>query len=89
MGTPKPTELEIRQVGELKTTSKGNVYIEYTTNLGLVAFWGDTKDMRNITTVQDGQPPFKAICGCIPANWGQHALWVPQGATVTVLTAGH
>ena len=89
MATPKPTELEIRQVDELKTTSKGNVYVECTTDLGLVAFWGDTNDMRNLRAVQDGQRPFKAICGCIPANWEQHALWVPQSPSVTVRTAAH
>lgn len=85
MAIPKPTALEIRQVCELKTTSKGNVYVECTTDLGLVAFWGDTNDMRNIRTLQDRHPPFKAICGCIPANWQQHALWVPQSASVCIM----
>ena len=84
MATPKPTELEIRRVGELKTTAKGNAYVECATDLGVVAFWGDAHDMKNIQTLQNRQPPFKATCGCIPANWKQHAFWVPQSASVNI-----
>ncbi len=88
MARPKQTELEIRQVSELKTTSKGNCYVECKTNVGVVAFWGDTNHMSNIETIQRAKPPLKAICGCIQSNWNQHALWVPQNATIVLRGAG-
>lgn len=88
MAKPSPTELEIRQVGEVQTTPKGNSFVECVTDVGVVAFWGDANNMTNIEVVKHAQPPFKATCGCIPSNWKQHALWVPQSATVMLRVAG-
>jgi hypothetical protein len=85
MARPQRTKLEIREVGELQTTSKGNCYVECKTDVGVVAFWGKTDHMGNIQAIQRTVPPLKAICGCIPSNWNQHALWVPESASIQLL----
>jgi hypothetical protein len=82
MATPQPTELEIRSVGHVQETARGNCYVECATNLGVVAFWGKSGNMSNITAIQSRTPPFGVKCGCIPSNWQQHAMWVPEAVAV-------
>lgn len=85
MATPQLTELEIVAVRTVKETTKGNCYVECDTNQGVVAVWGKSANMANINTVQSKTPPFKALCGCIPSNWNQHSLWVPETATLRLI----
>jgi hypothetical protein len=82
---PVERRIEIRGVGELRTTSTGNSYLECVTDLGVVAFWGELGAMTNINKIASADVPFTATCGCIDANWEQHALWVPQAAKVEIL----
>ncbi len=77
------TEIEVRQVGELRTTSKGNSFVQCITDIGTVAFWGSVNNMANIKKAQSARPPFKVTCGCIPPSWQQHVRRIPESAIVT------
>lgn len=80
---PELTELEIRNVArEEKKTPNRNYFLECDTNVGKVAFWGDSEDKSNIEKIQKTTVPFKLTCECIPSNWEQHALWVPQTSKI-------
>ncbi len=82
--TPKLTELEISSIGKRQGTSKGNFWIECATGHGLVAFWGKSGNMANIERIEAMTPPFKATCGCIPSNWAQHKLWIPETSAIKI-----
>jgi hypothetical protein len=74
--------LTIRAIGSLRETSTGNRWLECHTDLGIVAFWGDPADSRNIRRVQALTPPVVVTAGTIASRWSQHAWWVPQSADV-------
>jgi hypothetical protein len=83
---PVLKELRIDKVDAVHKTSKGNCYLECTTTVGTVAFWGSAKNMSNINLIQRQSPPFAVQCGCIPSNWPRHKFWIPESSRVSVLT---
>lgn len=80
-----PTDFVLTATGALQTTANGNLYLVCNTSQGKVAFWGTDSDRRNIDNIQRQRLPVRLRCGCIPSNWSQHSLWVPQGSEIVLL----
>lgn len=78
-------KLRVTRLLDVHTTARGNTYLECGTDVGMVAFWGDEGDRRNIQLLQEARLPATVTCGCIASNWSQHRLWVPQHSCITVL----
>lgn len=81
-------EFDVRRVGRLAHTARGNPFIECETSIGTVAFWGG-RSMDNLRAIQGQTPPFRVRCDCRPptANFPSHALWVPETARIEFLGA--
>lgn len=54
--------------------------------LGSVAFWGSGRNSLNLSRVQRVKLPATVQAGCIPSNWSQHVFWIPETASVSVLS---
>lgn len=80
--------MTIRRVGALRETPNGNRHLECETDLGIVAFWGDATNSKNISWVQALNPPVVVTAGTIASKWSKHAWWVPQSATISPVESG-
>ena len=73
---PQRRTLRVTRVGRQRVTSKGNRFVECETDTGTVAFWGKREGPDNINLLTGTRAPFTVTCGCKPARWNRHALWV-------------
>ena len=78
MARPISRTLKVTRVNPRQTTSKRNHYVTCETDAGKVAFWGSDENLRNIQMIEKSPLPVTVTCGCIPSNWNEHDLWVPQ-----------
>lgn len=77
----KPTSqatFTVSKVGELRTSQRGDPFVECRTDVGIVAFWGGKLDSDNIERVQRARVPFRVTCECFKPDSKKYALWVPQ-----------
>ncbi|HKB11006.1 MAG TPA: hypothetical protein VKD69_10140 [Vicinamibacterales bacterium] len=69
----------------MQTGDDGSSYLECSTSLGVVAFWGDDDVMINIEKMQSRRPPFRVRARCVqpdPPFDKRHSLWVTGNAPV-------
>ena len=88
MKTPTSRTFAIEKVGTVRTSRRGDPYIECRTDLGVVAFWGGGQNRANIQRLQEASPPVKLTAACIApseAYANRHALWVPQTSQLRFL----
>jgi hypothetical protein len=77
----KPTSnatFTVSKVGEVRTSQRGDPFIECRADVGVVAFWGGKLDSDNIERVQRARVPFRVTCECFKPDSKKYALWVPQ-----------
>ncbi len=77
---PEAQTLRISRLRQESVTSRGNHYLECLTDLGVAAFWGSDGNLDNIRRIKSwsSRIPFTVTCRCIPSNWSQHVLWIPE-----------
>jgi hypothetical protein len=85
---PAPTELILTAIGTVKATASGNQHLPCDTTNGKVAFWGTRANRKNIDLILGMTPPIRLRCDCIPSNWSQHALWIPESASIVRISSG-
>jgi hypothetical protein len=63
----KPTStatFTVSKVEEVRTSQRGDPFIECRADVGIVAFWGGKLDQENIERVQKARAPFRVTCEC-------------------------
>lgn len=83
----QPQNFTIFKVSELKSTPKGNLYVECETDKGTIAVWGTERNIRNIQSVQKAKIPFKLSTDryVIPSlQFPQHQYWIPEVAKIEI-----
>ena len=77
----------ITSVGEMKGTS--NFFIECSSDVGVVAFWGSVSSWENLKAIQARPTPFTIRCGIRSPSpkFPSHKYWVPETATIQFLDA--
>jgi hypothetical protein len=68
----KPIEhtFTVERVISEGTSRRGDPFVEAKTSLGIVAFWGSSRNRANLQTIQSATPRFTVTCGCVHlARW--------------------
>ena len=85
---PTSRTLKVTGVNPRQTSPNGHDYVTCETDAGTVAFWGSDENLRNIQLIEKTPLPVTVTCGCIPSNWNQHDLWVPEDEDRVVVARG-
>jgi hypothetical protein len=86
--TRKALEFQVTRVRPVETADDGRAFLECTTSIGVVAFWGDDASMINIEGIEGKRVPFRVRARCVqpdPAFAQRHSLWVPQDTMLEFL----
>ena len=84
----KPTStatFTVSKVGEVRTSQRGDPFIECRADVGIVAFWGGKLDQENIGRIQKARTPFRVTCECFKPDSKKYALWIPQVPSIVEL----
>jgi hypothetical protein len=77
--TPQALEFKVTRVRPVETAGDGRSFLECTTSVGVVAFWGDDDSMINIEGIEGKRVPFRVRARCVqpdPPFAQRHSLWV-------------
>ena len=88
MKTPKPFEFQVTRVRPVQTTDDGRSFLECTTSVGVVAFWGDADSTLNIDGIEGKRVPFRLRASCVPPDPPydtRHSVWVLPTARIDFL----
>jgi len=88
MKTPKPLEFRVTRIGPMQKAGDDRAFLECTTSVGTVAFWGDGDSMINIEGIEGRRVPFRVRAACLqpdPPYDQRHSLWVPATARIDFL----
>jgi len=88
MKTAKPLEFQVTRLRPVETTDDGRPFLECTTSVGLVAFWGDADSTLNIEGIEAKRVPFRVRASCVQPDRPydqRHSLWVLPAARIDFL----
>ena len=76
---------QVFEKGEQKSTAKGNIYIECSTDKGRIAVWGSAENLRNLNKVRNAITPFQLTSDrYVEPSWSQHDYWIPESAAIQI-----
>ena len=86
--TPKALEFQVMRLRPVQTADDGRSFLECTTTVGIVAFWGGDDSMLNVEGIQGKRLPFRVRARCVqpdPRFAQRHSLWVPHNTLIEFL----
>ncbi len=86
--TPKALEFQVTRVRPVQTADDGRPFLECTTTVGVVVFWGEEDSMLNIEGIEGKRLPFRVRARCVqpdPPFAQRHSLWVPHNTLIEFL----
>ena len=86
--TPQALEFQVTRVRPVQHADDGRSFLECTTSVGVVAFWGDDDSTINIEGIEGRRVPFRVRARCVPPDAAfaqRHSLWVLQNTLIEFL----